>query len=238
LPYETLRFQNGDVVLHGWLFRARPPRRGLIVYLHGIADNRQSAIGFAERLVPRGFDVLAYDSRAHGESTGDACTYGYHEKDDLSRALDAVGAREAVLFGASLGGAVALQAAAQDARVKGVVAVSSFADLSSIVRYRAPWFLTARDVSGSLGAAGRMGGFPPEAASPERAASRVHVPVLLLHGELDRETPPDHSRRIFRALGGPRDLRIIKGATHNDVLAHPESWRAIDGWLDGLFDGA
>jgi hypothetical protein len=49
-----------------------------------------SAVGVIQRFVPRGFDVVAYDSRAHGESDGDACTYGFFEKQDLRRVLDTV----------------------------------------------------------------------------------------------------------------------------------------------------
>ncbi len=70
---------------------ARGPRHGTVIYLHGITDNRASGIWVAERLVPSGFDVLAYDSRAHGDSTGDVCTYGFHEKRDLSRVIDRLG---------------------------------------------------------------------------------------------------------------------------------------------------
>lgn len=90
IPFEDFAFVNDGVTLRGWRFRGSRPRRGLIVYLHGVADNRQSGLGFAQRFVPQGFDVAAYDSRAHGDSGGDACTYGFHEKEDLSRALDAL----------------------------------------------------------------------------------------------------------------------------------------------------
>jgi pimeloyl-ACP methyl ester carboxylesterase len=234
LAHESLVLRTGDLTLHGWLFRAAAPRRGLIVYLHGIADNRQSAAGVAARFVPRGFDVFAYDSRAHGDSTGDACTYGYYEKGDLSRWLDALDAEPVVLVGVSLGGAVALQAAADDPRVLGVVAVSSFADLDSIVRERAPWYLSSGYVTAALAEAGRTAHFPTGEASPVRAAARIRVPVLLLYGTRDRETSPAHSQRIFAALAGPRQIHAIAGAGHSDVLGKPESWRLIDAWLDEL----
>ena len=234
LRHENVSFRSGDVTLRGWLFRSEAPRRGLIVYLHGIADNRQSVAGIAAHFVPRGFDVLAYDSRAHGLSTGDACTYGYYEKGDLARALDTLGTDGAVLIGASLGGAVALQAAAEDPRILGVVAISPFADLDSIVHERAPWFLTSGFVDEALTTAGRLGRFPPAEASPVRAAARVHAPVLLFYGARDRETLPTHSQRIFDALAGPKELHAVPDAGHNDVLAHQESWKVIDRWIEGV----
>ena len=88
LPAESVEIAGDGVKLKGWLFRAAGARRGTIVYLHGAADNRASVVGVAKRYVPRGYDVLAYDSRAHGESTGDACTYGYFEKRDLAKAIE------------------------------------------------------------------------------------------------------------------------------------------------------
>ncbi|HEY3358317.1 MAG TPA: alpha/beta fold hydrolase, partial [Polyangia bacterium] len=125
-PHEELTFQGeGGVTLRGWRFRARGPRRGVVVYLHGIGDNRQSCWGLVTRLAPLGYDIVAYDARAHGVSTGDACTYGYHEKQDLRRVLDALGERRVVLFGISLGAAVALQEAADDSRVAAVVSIST-----------------------------------------------------------------------------------------------------------------
>src|SRR5262249_24452328 len=100
--------------------------RGTIVYLHGIADNRTSASGVIERFTARRFDVVAYDSRAHGESEGSACTYGCFEKHDLRRVVDTVRPGPVILIGTSLGAAVALQEAALDPRVTAVVAAEAF----------------------------------------------------------------------------------------------------------------
>ena len=75
---------------------------------HGIADNRTSGAGIVQRFGGRGFDVVAYDSRAHGESDGDVCACGFFEKHDLHRVLDGVAPGPIVLMGTSLGAAVAL----------------------------------------------------------------------------------------------------------------------------------
>jgi pimeloyl-ACP methyl ester carboxylesterase len=229
--YEDLVFASEGVTLRGWVFRGSSPRRGTIVYLHGSADNRQSGLGFARRFVAQGFDVAAYDSRAHGDSGGDACTYGFHEKKDLSRALDALGADSVVLFGTSLGGAVALQAAAEEPRVIGVIAQSSFSDLETIVHERAPFFARAAEVREALAIAEERGAFRVAEVSPRLAATRIDVPVLLIHGERDRETSASHSRAIFAALAGPRELFIVPRAGHNDTLADARTWEKIDAWL-------
>jgi uncharacterized protein len=73
---QDATFAGDGVSLKGWHCRASGTRRGTLVYLHGVADNRTSGAGVVERFVKRGFDVVAYDSRAHGESDGDVCTSG------------------------------------------------------------------------------------------------------------------------------------------------------------------
>ena len=234
LPHQDIAFRSDGLLLKGWLFPTTASRQGLIVYLHGVADNRRSGLGLAHRFVPDGYDVLAYDSRAHGESEGQDCTYGFYEKRDLTRALDAVHADRVVLFGASLGAAVALQAAPDEPRVRGVIAQSSFSDLETVVRERAPWFATEADVRKALAIAARRGHFPIAEISPRQAAARIRVPVLLIHGASDRETPAAHSQRIYEALAGPRRLLLVPGQGHNDVLSGAEVWKEIDAWLAAL----
>jgi uncharacterized protein len=234
LPYEALTFRSDGVLLQGWLFRGSGVRRGLIVYLHGVGDNRSSGVGIARRFVPKGYDVLTYDSRAHGDSEGDGCTYGFYERRDVSRALDAVRADGAVLFGSSMGAAVALLAASEDPRVRGVIAQSPFSDLETAARERAPWVATRAEIAEAFGIAERRGRFRVAEVSPRLAAARISVPVLVIHGEQDRETPPAHSQRIYEVLSGPRRLLLVPGRDHNNVLRGDEVWKEIESWLAAL----
>jgi uncharacterized protein len=225
-------FESGGLKLEGWRFPAAGTRRGTIVYLHGVADNRGAAVGIAPRFTVRGLEVVAYDSRAHGNSEGDVCTYGYYEKGDLQRVLDTVDAGPIIVIGSSLGAAVALQAAAEDRRISGVVAAEAFSDLATVARERAPWFFSRGSIRRAFEMAERIGGFRIDDVSPVRAARAIAVPVFLLHGSRDRETPAEHSRRIFDALAGPRRLSIVDGAGHNQSLS--ASWPAIEQWIDDV----
>src|SRR4029079_174201 len=65
-PFEAMELEGHGVKLQGWWFHA-PEKRGTIVVLHGVADNRGSSVGLADHFLARGYDVVAYDSRAHGE---------------------------------------------------------------------------------------------------------------------------------------------------------------------------
>lgn len=231
-PHETLWFAGSGVRLKGWRFRTSAPRRGTIVYLHGVASNRGFGGGLAEHFVPRGFDVVAYDSRAHGESEGDACTYGYYEKVDLSRVLDALpDAGPIVLLGTSMGAAVALQAAAEDRRVSAVVAVATFSDLRTAAAERAPFFASKGNIDEAFRMAEEQGKFKVDDVAPVAAAARITIPVLVIHGASDNETPPAHSARVYEALHGPKQLLLVPHAGHNNSI-NAQTWITIDDWLD------
>jgi uncharacterized protein len=226
-------FAGDDASLKGWSCKATGGQRGTIVYLHGTADNRASAAGLVQRFGPRGFAVVAYDSRAHGESSGEMCTYGFHEKRDLHRVLDTIEGTPIVLFGTSLGAAVALQAAAGDPRPAAIVAVETFSDLRTVASERAPFFFTAGTMRKAFQLAEARGRFYVDAVSPKEAAAHVTAPVLVIHGDADVETPPAHSQRVFAALKGPKRLILVPGAGHNGSL-RADVWDAIERWLDDV----
>jgi pimeloyl-ACP methyl ester carboxylesterase len=243
---DTALFDGVGVRLKGWRCRAAGDqsspgaqrdgfggtgRRGTLVYLHGIADNRSSATGVIDRFGQRGFDVIAYDSRAHGESSGAACTYGFYEKQDLRRVVDTIDSGPVVLMGTSLGAAVALQEAADDDRVSAVVAAETFSDLRTVAIERAPFFFTPSSIRRAFQLAEAEGRFTIDAVSPEAAARKIEAPVLIIHGSIDRDTPPDHSRRVFEALRGPRQLILVPDAGHNRSLSGAV-WQDIETWLD------
>lgn len=231
---EDAVFAGDGVTLKGWKCQANGPRRGTIVSLHGVADNRTSIRGAIARFTGKGLDLVAYDSRAQGESTGTTCTYGFWEKRDLKDVLDVVGPGPIVLVGTSLGAAVALQEAPDDPRVVGVVAAEAFSDLRTVARERAPRFLTETMIRRAFSIAEARGDFRADEVSPVAAARRIRIPVLLIHGALDADTPPDHSRRILAALRGPKGLILVEGAHHNESLRAGGTWCRIERWVEGV----
>lgn len=230
---QTEVFNGNGVNLKGWRCQALTTRRGTLIYLHGVADNRSSAVGVIERFGKRGLDVVAYDSRAHGESDGSHCTYGFNEKRDLHAVVDTVRHGPVILFGTSLGAAVALQEAAGDSRVTAVVAAETFSDLRTVATERAPFFFRAGVIDRAFRIAEQQGAFDVASVSPLVAAAQISVPVLLVHGAVDAETPPEHSRRVLAALPGPKRLILVPGAGHNQSL-RTEVWDEVEEWIDGV----
>jgi uncharacterized protein len=225
-------FDGVGLRLSGWVCTTDAvTNRPTIVYLHGIADNRDSSVSVIDRFLRRGFNVIAYDSRRHGRSEGDRCTYGFFERQDLKLVLDQADVARAILIGHSLGAAVALQAAAIDPRITAVVSASTFSDLRTIATERAPVVFTPSLIDAAFARAERDAEFIVDDVSPLRAATAITVPVFLIHGALDHETRSAHSERVFAALQGPKQLLLVRDAGHNDVLRN-DVWQKIERWID------
>lgn len=125
--YETVTFTSEDnVTLSGWYIPSR--NRAAVILLHGYGANRLEMLTRAEFLARHGYGVLLYDLRGHGESGGTLRTNGWLDVQDVVAALGFLQSREDIdphrlgILGFSVGGQVALRAAAQNERLKAVVA--------------------------------------------------------------------------------------------------------------------
>jgi hypothetical protein len=140
LAFEDVHFNIRDeqsgrpLRVAGW-WMAHPSAGGrCVVLLHGYADAKVGAIAWAPTWHSLGYNILAIDLRAHGESAGRYCTAGYWERHDVSQVLNQLraeresDARHIVLFGVSLGAAVAAATAALREDLSGIVLESPFAD--------------------------------------------------------------------------------------------------------------
>ena len=209
LTVETVTIAADDgVKLAAWLL----PRAGApaVILLHGYPAEKADLLPIAAALAPR-FTVLLLDQRYFGGSGGRATTLGLRERRDLSRAIDFLAARgfnQVGVFGLSLGGAVALLAAADDARIRAVAAYAPFADLRALAfdLYGWLWYLKYPFVGLLRGWSLVFFGHDITQVSPERAAATLSVPVLLAASREDEQIPFAHAERIRRALANdPRN---------------------------------
>lgn len=227
LPQEDVAITTEDGLrLHCWFIRARSNSRGTVIYIHGVGDNRVSGIPRAKLFHDHGFHVFLPDMRRHGDSEGEYCTYGYHEKHDVKRMIDFL-FRQAdlkvghlMVFGLSMGAATALQAAVMDDRIKLVISEGCFTDLRTIAldyqeRYiKVRWKFIGKIV---MWRSERLAGFRADDVSPLAAVEKITAPTLFTHGKNDPLISPDYSRTLFEQARGPKELYFIDEAKHGDV---------------------
>jgi uncharacterized protein len=233
--------------LFGSLVLPRRYNGDVVILLHGVADNRFGAAGFAGDFLPEGYIVLVPDARAHGESGGKYATYGVIEKDDIHRWIDwvewAASPHCVYLLGESMGAAIAIQATAADSRVCATVAESPFETFREVAYERigqmtntGPWLgkTVARPMVelAFLLARVRTGVWLTD-ASPLRVIQQTHTPILLIHGAADTHIAPSNSQDLFKAARDHAELWIVPRAEHCGASSvQPEEFRRrVVGWF-------
>lgn len=212
--WREARIHAADrAVLEAWFVRpgTRPDGRCVIV-LHGIADSRLGAAGFAPMFLAAGYSVLLPDSRGHGQSGGEFVTYGLLEKYDVldwAHWMRGQGCTATYGLGESLGGSILIQAAAIEPAFRAAAAESAFADLSAAGEIRVRRLLPLPDsiagrtswllVAGGLVYARVRYGLDLRQVAPVEAMRQTRTPILLIHGIEDQRTPCWHSERLAQA---------------------------------------
>jgi fermentation-respiration switch protein FrsA (DUF1100 family) len=228
LAHEELRLRTGDgVSLHGWFLPAGGSRRVVLV-CHGNAGNVSHRLDRA-LLMQRHLqaDVLLFDYRGYGLSDGSPDEAGtYADARAAYGWLRERGhpAERIVIFGESLGSAVALELAL-GAEARALVLESPFTSVPDVARAHY-WFLPV---------------WPLVRTRYEnlRKVTRLRLPLLVLHGDQDEIVPFAQGRRVFDAAPEPKRFHAIRGARHNDtyLVGGEAYWQAFASFLAGLGDG-
>ncbi len=225
LDYSNIFIPTKDgAMLHGWLLKGRKPVRGTVLFLHGNAQNISYHIASVSWLPSRHYNVLLYDYRGYGKSTGSPTIENSIE--DFSSVMALLDSkldkreRNLTVFGQSLGGAFAIAAVADykgRLPVRTLVIDSAFAGFRLIAHEKMSDLLLLRPFSGALKLL--FTNQPDLLSSINRISP---IPVLVLHGLNDKIVPPDHARQLYHAAREPKLLHLQPGAGHIQSLLYPE----------------
>lgn len=212
--------------LTAWLFNTpKDSANGTIILLHGIRSSKEYFLPDVHRFLEWGYNVVLMDNRSHGASQGLYCTFGAKEKEDVKRLVDELTKEDLQqnigVWGQSLGGAIALQALAYDDRLKFGIIESTFSNFREIAQHyiqKAIPIFPRFFKNYLINRAGKLADFDPDSVLPSEAAKSIKVPVLMVHGEVDKNIPPFHGKRIFENLGSSqKQFHEAKGAAHANV---------------------
>lgn len=220
--------------LHAWWWPAQRADAPAILYLHGVRWNLTGQLFRIEQLHAMGYSVLAVDYRGFGQSRGDlpseATVY-----EDAQVAWERFAQlqpdrNKRLIFGHSLGGAVAVELAAELSRqaqkdgsqsaARGLILESTFTSLGDVAAVVADTALPVRWL------------LSQKFDSIDKI-DQVGMPVLLVHGQDDRSVPPRFSQQLYEAAQQPKTLLLVPGASHNNSmsLAGPRYRQAIKALL-------
>jgi pimeloyl-ACP methyl ester carboxylesterase len=215
LPYEEIFIAVGgeapaDTKVQAWWIPAAGPGNGLtLLYLHGSALNISANVEHARRFQQLGFSVLLISYRGYGRSSGafpsekrayaDAAAAWHYLT--IQRGIPP---QRILIYGHSLGGAVAIDLAVRQPEAAGVIVEATFTSIADMAVKK--WFY-------------RM--FPIRLILDHHFDSlakikRLRVPILFLHGDADRFVPFDMSRRLYANARQPKRLVLIPGGGHNN----------------------
>ena len=220
LQYEdvSIRTEDGET-LHAWWIPAAE-RRGAVLLFHGNAGNISHRIEYARMFHELGLATLLVDYRGYGRSSGSPSEEGTY-RDALASwgwlAAQGLAGRDIVVFGESLGGAVACWLAARE-RPRALVLASTFTslpDLGAEVYRFLPVRLLARFQYNT-----------------RECLGRVEAPVLIAHSPRDDIVPYAHGQRLYAAAREPKQFLELAGG-HNEgfIFTRPEWVGALDAFL-------
>ena len=256
---EIVRFRSFDgTSLRG--MRLRTPNRsackGTIVFCHEYGSDMYSCARYARPLIEAGFDVFAFDFRAHGESSAGGGQYRPLQWPSDKELEDALGAcahvqsslaaeglpTEIGVFGISRGAGAALLAAASNPNIKAVVCDGAFSTDTTIIALMKRWahifarfklvYENQTQVFWRLLLWLLMRFAQPKLGrkfpSVRKALREMQPrPIFFIHGQKDSYIREDQTRVLYAEAPSPKYLWIVQGAKHNQsVVVAPKEYAA------------
>lgn len=222
LPYEDIWlpvFQKKGKLeqIHGWWIPVNSYRsdfQGVVLYFHGNAGNIGANVEQAYEFHKLGFDVLLIDYRGYGLSTGNfpSEVQIYEDIEIVWNYLvnqRQINPENILVYGHSLGGAIAIELATRHPKMVGLIIKSSFTSMQNIINYKG----------------GIYKFFPIRLLLNQKFDSisklrKLDIPILLIHGTEDVLVPTYMSKELFAVTSVKiKDLYIVPGASHNNITA-------------------
>jgi len=222
--------------LEVWRIDPQGPSRGIVVLAHGWSRNRDRMVKRARLFGEMGFTTVIHSARDHGQSTRNHFMNAAKFAEDIEAVLNWIG-EPVLLYGHSAGAAGAVIAASRNpGKLRVLFLEGCYARTKEALRslYRnynlifgilfGPMIVLWMDI---------FYRFRMDQVSPARLASRLDIPVLIIHGEKDQNFPLHHAWRLRDSFpAGRAVLFVAKGADHSSSSLTPEYPAAIQAFVN------
>ena len=203
MEYQDITLRGPDeMTIHGWFIPGRG--KAVVLFFHGNGGNISHRIEKTRLLFYPEISSLMIDYHGYGRSDGipseGACYLDALTSWDYLVFERHFESNQIILFGESLGGAVAVDLAARK-EVGGIILESTFPDIGVVANRFFPGLSV----------------FLKRKFDSLSKISRVRAPLLQLHGDQDDLVPYELGQRLFEAANEPKEFFAIKGAHHNDT---------------------
>ncbi|SDH05718.1 hypothetical protein SAMN05428952_1004115 [Nitrosomonas sp. Nm132] len=214
LAYEVVKLATSDhETLHGWFVPAPSAAKGTILFFHGNAGNISHRMDYLLTFYRLGYSTFIFDYRGYGKSSGSPSESGtYHDASAAWRYLTEIKAippSRIVLFGESLGGAIAAWLAAQQKPAALVLAsvLTSVPDLAAELYPFLPVRLLSRFQYRTID-------YLPS----------ITCPVLVAHSPQDEIVPFSHGQALFQAASEPKQFLALQGGHNEGFIFTRKEW--------------
>jgi fermentation-respiration switch protein FrsA (DUF1100 family) len=209
-----------------WLPATAPPWPGMVI-VHGAGSAKENHADFGRLCAANGWAAVSYDQRGHGESEDDmapAALADVGRMAALLAAVDGVDGGCVCARGSSMGGWLAIEAAAVDPAIAGVIAICPASEDGLRRGIRAGRFDMRAD-------AAALDAWLGEHDLRDAAAQVTPKPLVLLHARGDEQVPSAWSEELYARAGDPRRIVVVPGGHHRSVQHDAELQGHALRWL-------
>lgn len=232
--YSTVKLKTADgLLLDAWSIPVAQPK-GTVILFHGHGSEKSANLSQSDVFNSLGYATLLVDFRAHGQSSGNTCTIGYREAQDVKAAYDYVartGEKHIILYGISLGAATVTKAVSDYGLTPDkIILEMPFASLPATVEGKMKLAgLPAEPLAGLLTFwGGTINGFWAFGMQPKKFVKAIRCPVLLQWGRQDKGVREGEINEIFQNISAPKQLVVYEESGHENLCENePDKWEAM-----------
>ena len=234
VDYDIITTKVADDTLYGWHLKTDKKRKGTIVFLHGNAGNISEHIFSVIWFPWHGYDVISFDYRGYGNSTGEPSIENIHE--DVRAIYDwsiknTAKDEKLYIFGQSLGGAVSSTTLANykdQRRFSAIIIDSAFSSYKNVAEEA----LQRNWLTNLFSPLSNRVDFP--ALDPLNNISNIKIPVILLHGKKDRVVDYHHSLKLYEKANEPKSIWLEENTDHIGIFMDKRSREKLIDMIEKL----